>query len=175
MPACAGSVEAATKGGDDEMSRGVCASRGVTSTPAGGAMLLRFACERNTYIMEPIMSDAQVFMPRDYSLSPVDLIPMDDEPDEDVQWLDYCQAASTIDRTDILQTVLSDLDAEDSPLFEFIDDALENPHEPGRPKANITDLARLGQSLLHFIARAVDDATNLRMTCREVAHDYAEE
>ena len=55
------------------------------------------------------------------------------------------------------------LDAEDSPLYEFIDDAIANPHEPGRPKANITDLARIGQTLLHFIAKAVDDQVNLRM------------
>jgi hypothetical protein len=78
--------------------------------------------------------------------------------------------ASTLDRKRILDVVLSDLDAEDSPLFEFIDDAIKNPHEPGRAKANITDLARLGQSLLNLIAKAVDDNVNLRMAV-EVPHD----
>jgi hypothetical protein len=42
-------------------------------------------------------------------------------------------------------------------------DALANPHEPGRPKANITDLARLGQTLLQLIAQAVDNQVGLKM------------
>jgi hypothetical protein len=69
-----------------------------------------------------------------------------------------------------LDVALSDLDAEDSPLYEFIDDAIAKPHEPGRPKANITDLARLGQSLPNLIAKAVDDQVSLRMAV-EVGHD----
>jgi hypothetical protein len=108
--------------------------------------------------------ESQVFNAKAYSLSPLDLIPNDFEDDEhDVAWIEYCRIAATVDRQHILECVLSDLDAEDSPLYEFIDDALANPHEPGRPKANITDLARLGQSLLNLIAKAVDDATNLKM------------
>jgi hypothetical protein len=52
----------------------------------------------------------------DYSLSPVDLIPPDDFEDEDVdvQWLEYCRCAATVDRSRILEVVLSDLDADDS-------------------------------------------------------------
>jgi hypothetical protein len=117
--------------------------------------------------------ESQVFDPKAYSLSPLDLIPPDDLEDEDadVQWLEYCRLASTLERAHILEVVLSDLDAEDSPLYEFIDDAIATPHEPQRPKANITDLARLGQSLLHLIAKAVDDQVNLRMAVREVPHD----
>jgi len=117
--------------------------------------------------------ESQVFSPADHSLRPQDLLPPDDFEDDDtahMQWLEYCRTSSTLDRTDILQVVLSDLDAEDSPLFEFIDDAIANPHEPGRPKANITDLARLGQSLLNLIARAVDEAVGLCMAV-EVPHD----
>jgi len=109
--------------------------------------------------------ESQAFLPADYSLRPQDLLPPDDFEDEDDNrlWQEYCQCAATVDRTHILDVVLSDLDAEDSPLYEFIDDAIANPHEPGRPKANITDLARLGQSLLNRIAKAVDDQVNLRM------------
>ena len=44
------------------------------------------------------------------------------------------------------------------------------PHEPGRPKESITKLARLGQSLLNLIAKAVDDNVNLRMAV-EVPRD----
>jgi hypothetical protein len=116
--------------------------------------------------------ETQAFLPVECSLRPVDLLPPDDfEDDDNIQWREYCRMASTLDRTHILEVVLSDLDAEDSPLYEFIDDAIANPHEPGRPKANITDLARLGQSLLNLIAKAVDDNVNLRMAVREVPRD----
>jgi hypothetical protein len=115
--------------------------------------------------------ESQVFSPSAYSVSPIDLIADDefDEPDEDVRWLEYCRCAATVDRQHILDVVLSDLDAEDSPLYEFIDDAITNPHEPGRPKANITDLARLGQCILNLIAKATDDHVSMRMAV-EVSH-----
>jgi hypothetical protein len=115
----------------------------------------------------------QAFSPADYSLRATDLIPPDDfndDEDTNMQWQEYCRIASTLDRARISEVVFSDLDADDSPLFEFIDDAIQNPHEPGRPKANITDLARLGQSLLNRIAKAVDDQVGLRMAV-EVSHD----
>jgi hypothetical protein len=89
--------------------------------------------------------------------------------DNDVRWLEYCHCAATVGRQHVLECVLSDLDAEDSPMYEFIDDAISNPHEPGRPKANITDLARLGQAILHLIAKSVDDQVGLRMAV-EVRH-----
>jgi hypothetical protein len=115
----------------------------------------------------------QGFSFKDYSPEPTYDLPEDDvdEPDEDLRWVHYCEQASQVDRTHVLECVLSDLDCEDSPLFEFIDDAIANPHEPGRPKANITDLARLGQSILNLIAKAVDDAVTLRMAVREVPRD----
>jgi hypothetical protein len=108
--------------------------------------------------------ESQVFVPRDYSLSPIDLVPDDDgDGDADVHWLHYCQVAATVDRQHILECVLSDLDADDSPLFEFIDEAIRDPHESGRARDSVTKLARLGQSLLNLIAKAVDDQVNLRM------------
>src|SRR5215211_3865949 len=110
--------------------------------------------------------ESQQFSASDYSLSATDLIPDDFEDDNNVAWLEYCRCAATVDRTHILDVVLSDLDADDSPLYEFIDDAIANPHEPGRPKANITDLARLGQSLLNRIAKAVDDQTASKFPLR---------
>ena len=86
------------------------------------------------------------------------------------QWLEYGRVASTIDRARILECVLSDLDAEDSRLYSFIDDALHEPHEPGRARESTTKLAALGQAVLDLIARAVDDQVNLRMRT-EVPHD----
>jgi hypothetical protein len=102
----------------------------------------------------------------------IDLIPSDDVEDDDdnMQWQEYCRVASTLDRTRILDVVLSDLDCDESLLYEFIDDAIATPHEPGRPKESITKLAQLGQSLLNLIAKAVDDQVNLRMAV-EVPHD----
>ena len=44
------------------------------------------------------------------------------------------------------------------------------PHEPGCAKANIMALARLWQSLLNLIAKAVDDQVGLRMAVK-VPHD----
>jgi hypothetical protein len=114
--------------------------------------------------------ESQVFSPDTYSLRPTDLLPDDDFEDDDLQWLEYCRCASQVNRQHILECVLSDLDADDSPLYEFIDDAMANPHEPGRPKANITDLAKLGQQILNLVAKVVDEQVNLRMVV-EVPRD----
>jgi hypothetical protein len=117
--------------------------------------------------------ESQAFSPVECSLRPVDLLPPDDYEGDaaDIQWLEYCRCAATVDRTHILDVVLSDLDADDSPLYEFIDDAIATPHEPGRPKESITKLAQLGQSLLNLIARTVDDQVNLRLAVQEVPRD----
>jgi hypothetical protein len=103
--------------------------------------------------------DSQVFDPKASSLSPIDLIPPEDgeDADVDVQWLEYCRVAKALDRTRILEVVLSDLDADDSPLYEFIDDAIANPHEPGR---------RLGQSLLNRSPRPSMTRSTCAWRCR---------
>jgi hypothetical protein len=80
-----------------------------------------------------------------------------------VRWLDYCEIAAQVSRPHVLGCAVSDLDCDDSPLFEFIDDAITNPHEPGRLKANIMDLARRGKAILHLIAKSVDDQVSVRM------------
>jgi len=105
---------------------------------------------------------------KDASLNPMNLIDVGGDPDDtDVQWFEYCRIAATVNRQYILDCVLSDLDAEDSPLYDFIDDAITNPHEPGRPKANITDLARVGKAILSLVAQAVDHAVGLRLAVGE--------
>ena len=117
--------------------------------------------------------ESQSFPARDFSLRPIDLMPPDDieDADDHLQWREYCHVASMIDRARILEVVLSELDADDSPLYEFIDEAIATPHEPGRPKDSITKLAQLRQSLLNRIAKAVDDQVNLRMAVQEVPRD----
>jgi hypothetical protein len=82
---------------------------------------------------------------KDYSLRPVDLLPEDDDLPDDhhhAEWQEYCRLASTIDRARILECVLSGLDAEDSPLYEHIDLALREPHEPGRAHDSVVKLAQ---------------------------------
>jgi hypothetical protein len=102
--------------------------------------------------------ESQAFSFKDYSINPVDLIPDDDYNDQqDDRWLEYCRIAATVDRQHVLECVLSDLDTDDSPLYELIDDAIDSPHTPGEtPRQNLTTLAKLGQAILNRIANAVD-------------------
>jgi hypothetical protein len=117
------------------------------------------------------MMESQVFSPAQYALSPVDLIPPDDddEADVDVRWLYYCEVAASLDREAIIDVVLDEL-RESSALLDMVEDACHNPHEPGRPKTSLNDLVALGKAALLLIARAVDDQVSLRMAA-EVRHD----
>ena len=108
------------------------------------------------------MMEQAGFVTREYSTSPTDLIPDDDE-DIDTRWQDYCLEASKLDRQHILDAVLSSLDADDSPLYALINSAIATPHEPGRPRESITVLAQIGQAILDRVAAAVDDQVNLHM------------
>jgi hypothetical protein len=115
--------------------------------------------------------ESSTFIPRNFSLSPVDLIPPDDddEPDVDVRWLHYCEVAASLDREAIIDVVLDEL-RESSALLDMVEDACHNPHEPGRPKTSLHELLALGKAALLLIARAVDDQVSLRMAVEEV-HD----
>jgi hypothetical protein len=71
-----------------------------------------------------------------------------------------------------LEIVLDECRAEDSPLLEVIQDAMRYPYEPRcPPKANVSDLLRLGKKLIAIIAKAVDDQVTLRQMGQEVRHD----
>jgi hypothetical protein len=105
--------------------------------------------------------ESQVFSPDAYSLRPVDLIP-DDDTDTDVRWAYYCETASQLDPSDLLQIVVDELKTEDSPLLEAIEEAINYPYEPGRPpKVNSSDALRLGKAIIAIIARIVDDQVAL--------------
>jgi hypothetical protein len=129
----------------------------------GRYRVFHLGVRRNASIIRTEAMESQVFSPSAYSFSPIDLIPDDDEPDEDVRWLEYCRCAATVDRQHVLECVLSDLDADDSPLYDVIDSALKTPHEPGRARESITILAQIGQVILDRVAAAVDDQVNIRM------------
>jgi hypothetical protein len=118
------------------------------------------------------MMEAQQFLPAQYSLSSVDLIPPNedfDEPDVDVRWVHYCEVAASLDREAIIDVVLDEL-RESSALLDMVEDACHHPHEPGRPKTSLNDLVALGKAALLLIARAVDDQVSVRMALEEV-HD----
>jgi hypothetical protein len=120
--------------------------------------------DQTTFSLKENRMASQALFFKDFSLSQVDLIPDDfEDEDTDVQWREYCRIAATVDRQHILECVLSALDCEDSPLYDLIDSALQEPHEPGRPKESITVLAGIGRAILHLVAKAVDDQVNLRM------------
>jgi hypothetical protein len=107
---------------------------------------------------------SQQFSPADYSPDANYYVPADELEDEHDGWQDYCYEASKLDRQYILDAVLSSLDTDDSPLYDLIDTAMKDPHEPGRARESITVLAALGQAILDRVASAVDDQVNLRMT-----------
>jgi hypothetical protein len=119
--------------------------------------------------------ESQVFDPRAYAVSPIDLIPPDaadddeDEDEVDLRWVRYCEVASSLDREAIVDVVLDEL-RESSVLLDMIEDACHNPHEPSRPKTSLHELVALGKAVLILIARAVDDQASVRMALEEV-HD----
>jgi hypothetical protein len=46
----------------------------------------------------------------------------------------YCETASQLDRSDLLEIVVDELKTEDSPLLEAIEEAINYPYEPGPPQ-----------------------------------------
>lgn len=113
------------------------------------------------------MMEQAGFVAHEYSVSPADFIPANDDPDDNRDpWEDYCYEARQVDRTRVLECVLSSLDSDDSPIYTLIDSCLKDPQEPGRARESITVLAKVGQALLDRVAASVDDLTNLRLAGR---------
>ena len=139
---------------------GGCPSgRGRQSLRRVGGIPTRFAITHCRESETPM----QAFLFNEYSLRPVDLLPPE-EPDVDDGWRQSYEAeVRQVQRLRVLECVLSDLDGEESPLLEWIDDAIVTPHEPGRAKANLMELANLGQTLLNLVAEHVDKQANLRL------------
>jgi hypothetical protein len=126
------------------------------------------------------MSDATGFIPRAYSLSPVDLIDDTEEAEEaaaieaDAHWARYCAIARTLDRDELLEVVLEAL--KDTPeLLSHLDDACLSPYEePDRLRAHVGEMAKLGLAVLTAIVGTVDNAVGIRMAV-EALHAGGEE
>jgi hypothetical protein len=126
------------------------------------------------FIMEPIMSDAQAFSFKDYSLSPLDLIDdrnvEDDEPEVDGRWIYYCELSATLDTEDLMVTVGEAFSNSDL-LRSLVEEAKAQPFRPDeRKRLHISDAIRLGEEVIRLIASAQDDQVNLRMAV-EVPRD----
>jgi hypothetical protein len=109
--------------------------------------------------------------PKDYSLSPVDLIDDDDdlEVDEaDTRWTRYCAIAKDLDRDDLLE-VITDALKDNPELLYQLEDCLTSPYrEPERPRAHVGEMAKLGLAVLQVIIGAVDNAVGIRQAVEEL-------
>jgi hypothetical protein len=117
------------------------------------------------------MPDATGFIPRNFSLSAVDLIDDDDtdEADEvDTRWARYCEIARELDRDELMETILEELQ-ENPELLSHLDDACLSPYEePERPRADVGEMAKLGLAVLQVIISAVDNAVGMRQAVEEL-------
>jgi hypothetical protein len=109
--------------------------------------------------------DAQPFLPAQYSLSPVDLIPPDDA-DDDVSEVDerqarYARLGRLVDIEDIIEVVCASL-KDSAQLRYLIEDSLEDPHpDVSSPRVHVSELIRMGQQVLNAVAVAVDEQIGL--------------
>lgn len=109
------------------------------------------------------MHAQQEFSPRDFSLSPVDLIPPadnDEVSEVDARQLRYARLATLVDVDDIAEMVCARL-KESAQLRYLIEDAIADPHDPERPHVHINDALRMAQDVLVEVVTAVDDQISL--------------
>jgi hypothetical protein len=122
--------------------------------------------QRNSSIMkESTMHAQQEFSPRDFSLSPVDLIPPEDSADDEVSEVDarrlrYARLATLVDIDDIAEMVCARL-KESVQLRYLIEDAIADPHDLERPHVHINDALHMAQDVLVEVVTAVDEQISL--------------
>ncbi len=109
---------------------------------------------------------SQVFDPKAFSISPVDLIPPDADDDQgdeaDSRWARYCEIARELDRDELMEVIIDELKANPELLYQ-LEDCCTNPYpEPDRPKAHAGEVMKLGMAVLKTIVAAVDNAVGIR-------------
>jgi hypothetical protein len=118
------------------------------------------------------MSTENFISYKDYSLSPVDLIPPD-EPEDlgevDERALNYRRYSRLVDVDDVLEVVASRL-ASSVELRSIIEDALRDPLDRDRPHIHISDALRLTTDVLVEVNTALDDVIGM-LASSEVGHD----
>jgi hypothetical protein len=103
--------------------------------------------------------ESQAFLPAQYSLSPVDLIPDDaaEVDDEiDARAARYARFARVVDPDDIAEMVCARLTAS-LQLRYLIEDALADPHDLSRPRVHTNDALKMAQDVLVEVVTAVDE------------------
>jgi hypothetical protein len=98
--------------------------------------------------------------PKDYSPSPVDLIPPDetedDEPQADQRCLKYALYGSLVDKDDVKAMIAARL-MEHLELDHLVDDAIADPLDQDRPHIHVADQLRLGQTLVDITQDVLDE------------------
>jgi hypothetical protein len=115
------------------------------------------------FIMREHMMESQVFLPAQYSLNPVDLIPADDDDEVaevDERRLRYARLATLVDIDDIAEMVCARL-KESVQLRYLIEDAIADPHDLERPHVHINDALRMAQDVLVEVVTAVDEQISM--------------
>jgi hypothetical protein len=114
--------------------------------------------------------DAQVFDPKAFSVSAVDVIPPDDDEVEavDTRWARYGEIARELDRDELLDVIVEELKANPELLYQ-LEDCCTNPYrEPERPNAHVGEMAKLGLAVLKVMINAVDHAVGIRQAVEEL-------
>ena len=107
--------------------------------------------------------ESQVFLPAQYSLSPVDLIPEDDDDEVaevDERQLRYVRLGKLVDVEDIVEMVCARL-KESLELRHLVERAIADPHDLERPHVHINDALRMAQDVLVEVVTAVDEQISL--------------
>ena len=103
----------------------------------------------------------QEFSFKDYSVSPVDLIPDDDFDDQDpeltIRQYHHDAIAKTLDANDI-QVVVADRLSTSLILRARIEEAQANPYRPGeRRHMHVSDATKLGDEIEDAMAAVIDE------------------
>jgi hypothetical protein len=131
-------------------------------------------CKNVSLVHETIINDKEFVMytqPKDYSLSPVDLIDDDDdsELDElDSRWSRFCQIARDLDRDELMDVIVDELRTNTELLYQLEDCCTSPYREPERPRAHVGEMAKLGLAVLQVIIGAVDNAVGIRQAVEEL-------
>jgi hypothetical protein len=98
------------------------------------------------------MNESQVFSPEAFSLSPVDLIPSDDDGDDDrfsdldAREARYYRLGKLVDVEDAMEMLCARL-RESTQLYAFLQDLLDCPIDPDSPRVHPMDALRLANEV----------------------------
>jgi hypothetical protein len=116
--------------------------------------------------MGETMMEAQAFLPADYSLRTVDLIPPDDvDDDEPISEADertarYARLGKLVDVEDVIEIVCARL-KDSAQVHVMVEDAIADPHDPDRPQVHVSDALRMVQDVLVEVVTAVDEQISI--------------